>query len=552
VSTSTFRNEKFEMSCRPDLKEQNDLAGPICAVPSNNVGQSLPDGQFARVVEASPSALVMVNPDGTIEMVNRQAERIFGYERRLMLGKALEILLPERYRSRHPGLRGEFLADASVRSMGEGRELFGLRRDGSEFPVEIGLNPIEINGKTMLLAAVLDITDRKRAEEELKAAKAEAERAVLARAKFLAAVNHDLRQPVQSLVLLIEVLKPHVTTPSLSRAFGIMELALEGLNGLLNSILDVSRLDAGVVTPQIAIVDIGRLISRLSQEYSLLAAAKGLRLKALPRALNAYTDPALLERVVRNLIENAIRYTNNGGILLGVRRQGEHVRIDVVDSGIGIAADKQPHIFEEFFQVGNPGRDRSQGLGLGLSIVARLTRLLGVELQVKSREGRGTCFSLLLPYEHASCQPKGILCPADETGGRILIIEDNVMVRTGLQLLAESWRYEVNAVASGEDALALCSTQDCQFDLIIADYRLASGLTGIEAAKDIRARAGWSIPTLVVTSDTDPVRITEVLASGFDIMHKPVAALELQKKLTQLMQRGSRLSSYFRSRQIPS
>ena len=128
----------------------------------------IPDDQFARVIEASPSALVMVGPDGTIEMVNRQAERIFGYERTMMLGQALEILLPERYRSRHPGLRSRFLADASVRPMGEGRELFGRRMDGSEFPVEIGLNPIEIDGKTMLLAAVLDITERRRSEQRIQ------------------------------------------------------------------------------------------------------------------------------------------------------------------------------------------------------------------------------------------------------------------------------------------------------------------------------------------------------------------------------------------------
>jgi PAS domain S-box-containing protein len=389
-----------------------------------------------------------------------------------------------------------------------------------------------------VICAATNITEHKAAETELRLAKAEAERAVLARSKFLAAASHDLRQPVQGLTLMMAVLKQHVTTPTVGKAVGMMEDALDGLSGLLTSILDVSRLDAGVVMPQMAAVDVGVLLNRLASEYSLLAAGRGLRLKARSQALIARTDPALLERVVRNLIENAIRYTNEGGILLGARLRGDWVRLDVVDTGIGIPADKQPHIFEEFFQVGNPGRDRNQGLGLGLSIVGRLVRLLGGEVQVNSREGRGTRFSLLLPLSHTLCQPAAAAGSQGVAAGRLLVIEDDPIVQTGLRLLTEGWGYQVDAVASGEAAIGLCSTDGMQFDAIIADHRLGAGMNGTEAAKEVRARVGRPIPTLIVTGDTAPERISEVQASGFGMLHKPVNSEELLSALAQLLRGG--------------
>ncbi len=391
------------------------------------------------------------------------------------------------------------------------------------------------NGRAFRLRGItLDITERKMGEDNLKAAKAEADRAMLARSKFLAAASHDLRQPVQSLILLLDVLKVQATTPSLSKAVGLMENAMTGLSGLLTSLLDLSRLDAGVVMPQVEAVNIGALLCRLSQEYGLLAGTKKLAVKAVGAELMGRTDPALLERLVRNLIENAISYTNTGGVLLGVRSRGDQVRIDVVDSGIGIPVEKLPHIFEEFYQVGNVGRDRNKGLGLGLAIVQRLSRLLGVELLVRSREEHGTCFTLLLPRADGCCRPPAGVADHVEMGGRVLIIEDDATVRSGLQLLAESWGYEVAAVASGEEALELGA--GCgRFDAIITDYRLGPGLNGTETAMEIRKRIGRPIPTLLVTGDTDPERISEVHASGFDMLHKPVGAEELRNKLAQLL-----------------
>jgi len=373
--------------------------------------------------------------------------------------------------------------------------------------------------------------------EAANRAREEAERACLARSKFLAAASHDLRQPVQSLTLLLEAVKAHVDAPKVVNAVAAMEGALAGLNCLLVSVLDLSRLDAGVVMPQIQPVDMGDMLLRLSQEYAVSAAAKGLHIRTFLRPLHGGTDPALMERVIRNLIENAIRYTSKGGILIALRHRSGQLRVDVIDTGIGIPAGQQGHIFEEFYQVGNPGRDRAQGLGLGLSIVARIVRLLGAEVEVVSREQRGTRFSILLPVARLKCGPSPA-APAvlHDESGRVLVIEDDVWVRSGLQMMIEGWGYEVTAVASGEEALDLICEKSSGFDAVIADHRLGPGLTGTAAAREIQMRIGRPLPTLIVTGDTDPARIADVHASGFDMLHKPVAAGDLRRKLAKLVQ----------------
>jgi PAS domain S-box-containing protein len=382
----------------------------------------------------------------------------------------------------------------------------------------------------------LNITNAVESRNALAAAKAEAERANEAKSKFLAAASHDLRQPVQSLVLLLALAESQVAgQPTTVRTVKMMKSAVDGLQGLLTAVLDVSRLDAGVVTPVMESVDLGGLVRRLALEYQAKAAAKHLDFRQIARHLSARTDSALLERALRNLIENALRYTMKGSILVGLRRRGAWVRIDVIDTGIGIPADKHKEIFDEFHQLSNPGRDHGEGLGLGLAIVARLADLLGAKIEVASKLGRGSRFSLYLPLD-ASARPGPVVRPAhDDAGGRVLIIEDNPLMRMSLEAMLTDWGYETLAAETGEDALALGAREGWRLDLVLADHRLGAGLTGVATAREIAGRAGHAFPTLMLTGDTAKERIAEIAASGFEMLHKPVGSDDLRRKLAQLL-----------------
>ena len=387
-----------------------------------------------------------------------------------------------------------------------------------------------------VIGAATDITERKKAEEALVLAKAEAERANIAKSKFLAAASHDLRQPVASLVLLMAVAERQIVdNPPALETLGKMRSSLEGLNGLLGAILDVSRLDAGIETQPEAI-NLGVLLRRLVVEYKPKADGLGLDLRIAPRELWAKADPALLERALRNLIENALRYTPAGGVLIGLRRRRDRVCIDVIDTGIGVPEDKREDIFEEFVQLNNPGRQLSRGLGLGLAIVARIATLIGATIELSSREGKGSRFSLkLLAAEPAPTALGQSAEDVENPGGRILVVEDNSTVRDGLEALLTQWGYEAVTASAGEQAVDVAERDGWRFGCIITDQRLGSGLTGVEAAKEILRRSGRAIPTLVVTGDTAKENIAEIAASGFEILHKPIASEMLRRALARLL-----------------
>ena len=336
-----------------------------------------------------------------------------------------------------------------------------------------------------------EITEQKQMEAALREATLDAERANRAKSKFLASASHDLRQPVQSLVLLLALIERQVATnPRALETSRMMKQALGGLNGLLTAILDISRLDAGVVAPAIDNVDLRAMVDRLSSEYGAKAADKGLELRVVSPNLHALADASLLERALRNLIENAIRYTPNGGVLIGLRRRGAQVRIDVVDTGIGVPLEKQQEIFDEFIQLNNPGRDLAKGLGLGLAIVARLAALLDARVEVSSRVGRGSRFSLSLPAAEAGAPSEAQPVQLDDPRGRILIIEDNLILRRGLESIARKWGCRTLAASSGEEALELACARSWRFDAVVSDYRLGAGLNGVEAAKELARLSG--------------------------------------------------------------
>ena len=381
-----------------------------------------------------------------------------------------------------------------------------------------------------------DVEEQKAAEKALVAAKAEADRANLAKSKFLASASHDLRQPVQSLVLLLSLIERQVKeNPKAVSTARMMKQALAGLNGLLTAILDISRLDAGVIQASPQLVELGGLLGRLATEYQTKAQEKGLRLRFVSTSLHTFVDPSLFERALRNFVENALRYTPDGGVLIGVRQRGERIRIDVVDSGIGIPEDRRADIFEEFVQVDNPGRDLGLGLGLGLAIVARLAALLGAEIDFDSKLGRGSRFSLWLPLVKAEAAASSPDHEVRDAGGRLLVVEDNFILLQSLESMAQAWGYETIIADSGEEALKKAAEAGWRIDGIVSDNRLGAGLTGVETSREIRRRAGRDIPTLILTGDTAAERISEIRSCGFELLHKPVSDNELRSKIATMI-----------------
>ena len=290
--------------------------------------------------------------------------------------------------------------------------------------------------------------------------------------------------------------------------------AVQALGGLFDGLLNLSRLDAGVVRPQVQPVAIADVLDRLHHEFAPQAQAKSLRLRVRPLAATVSSDPALLDRILRNLIHNAVHHTERGGVLIGCRRDGDALRVEVWDSGPGIPLHEQERVFWEFHQLGNPERDRSKGLGLGLAIVQRTARLLGHELGLRSWPGRGTVFSLTLPLADPQAQapaqadePQPAALPAHAREPLVLVIEDDVQSRLGLQLLLEGWGYRVLAAGSVEELLLQTAQDMDRVSLIISDYRLREHQTGIDAIKRLHEEYNdEAIPALLVSGDTDPQR----------------------------------------------
>ncbi|PWC37518.1 ATP-binding protein [Azospirillum sp. TSO35-2] len=384
--------------------------------------------------------------------------------------------------------------------------------------------------------------EAERSRQEAIMALMVAERANAAKTHFLAAASHDLRQPVQSLVLLTSALAIRLGDHPAASLVGSIEASMDALCRLLDAILDVSKLDAGTVSPTVQTVSLGAIFERLEGEYRLRAAEKGIAFRSVPNSLTLCADPALLERIIRNLVENALRYTDHGRILLGCRRSAKGLRIQVYDTGIGIPQEHLERIFHEFYQVSNPTRDRGKGLGLGLAIVDRLARLLGYRVHVASWPGKGSCFTLeisdpALPSTAGPAADETAELPPDPGRGMALVIDDDPLVREGLTLLIEDFGWRAIAADSAADALRLLGESSPSPDLVIADYRLEAGATGLEAIRAVEAllkERGRPQPLCVVlTGDTAPQRIADAEASGYRILHKPIAAKEVAQLLSQ-------------------
>lgn len=655
-------------SAVPIRGDGGELAGAVAVIEDITgeriAQQALADSEvrYRAVVETAVDALVIIDDSGIVQSFNRAAERIFGYSTDEVIGRNVNLLMPEPHRAGHDGYLSNYLRTGERKIIGIGREVDGLHRDGTPIPLELSIaewrtggrrfftgimrdvsrrremerrlrqnlalldtiiesspDPIFVkdrqgrylvansatgfvhgklrshligvpeqdltafeDGITLLendqrimaaghaetaeetlfskghnelrhylstkvplrddtgevigiIGIARDISARKAMENELRHAKEGAEQANIAKSKFLAAASHDLRQPMQSLFLFSAALAPHVANDRGQKTLTLLERGLETLKALLDSLLDVSRLDAGVINPEVGTVLLGEVISDIEAAFAPVARAKGLSLRVEPScAVTVRSDPMLLGRMIRNLVENAMRYTERGEILIGCTVADATVRVEVADTGIGIPPDHLERIFEEFHQVGNIERDRSQGLGLGLAIVRRLSKLLDHPVWVRSEIGRGSVFAVDLPLGLSEAITAAQPCaptPSAKSGLCALVVDDDVMVLTGLQVVLEGWGYEVLIAGSGDEALERLQEACRTPDVVIVDYRLREGEIGTNVVRRVRDFVGHTVPGVLLTGETGSEFQHEAATNDLGLAHKPVTPRQLHSVL---------------------
>ncbi|WP_220805462.1 hybrid sensor histidine kinase/response regulator [Achromobacter sp. UMC46] len=387
--------------------------------------------------------------------------------------------------------------------------------------------------------------------EQVRQEKIAAERSDLEKSRFLAAASHDLRQPVHAVNLFLGLL----TNEPLSRhghyLVDNIASAMSAMGQLFDALLNLSRLDAGVIDPRWQGFPVNPLLDQLRAEYAPQAREKGMSLRVRACSASVFSDPVLLERILRNLISNAITHTAGGRVLVGCRRADGQLRIEVWDNGPGIPKPEQERIFWEFHQLDNPERDRSKGLGLGLAIVRRTARLLGHTLELRSDEGRGTVFSVAVPLSRAvdavppaAKADAAILRPVAPEGrlqGQLaLLVDDDAQNLAGLSMLFESWGCRVIAATSGNALFERVLPLAERPALIISDYRLREHETGIHVIERLREEYNDpDLPALLVSGDTDPARLAEAAARGIPLLHKPVQVQALRERVTAMLQESA-------------
>jgi signal transduction histidine kinase/ActR/RegA family two-component response regulator len=359
-----------------------------------------------------------------------------------------------------------------------------------------------------------------------------------AKSRFVAAASHDLRQPLHALGLFVAQLHGRLRAAERSQIISRIEAALSAMNELFSALLDISKLDAGATTVNITVFPVAQLLAHAETTFAGAAREKKLSFRALPSDAWVRSDFILLQQIVFNLVQNALRYTHGGGVLVGCRKRGDQLRIEVWDSGIGIPPDQHDKIFGEFYRLGEPDRDRRAGLGLGLAIVDRLCRLLDHPIEVKSIVGKGSVFAVTVPHApadkraiEASIVPRSQ--PSLSHDKLVLVIDDDPLVLEGMGGIFRKWGCRVVTADSDSKALKAATAQDDVPDLIISDYHLANGRTGIATIEWLRGELSAQIPAFLISGDTDPATLHEAKVKGFHLLHKPVDPMALRAMFNQ-------------------
>jgi PAS domain S-box-containing protein len=524
------------------------------------------------ITDNVPALIGYLNADLVYEFTNKVYEQWYCWPRGMMLGQSLRQVHSEQHCRRLDAYVARALAGESVTfefaetninnqerymlrsyvpnmlSTGEVVGIFVLIRDITERrrtaeALHQAYQHLEqrVAQRTSELTSLNDqllkeIDERRRMETRLREAKREAEQANLSKTKFLAAVSHDLLQPLNAARLFTSAL---LERPSETLVRNVSN-SLEDVENLLSTLVDISKLDAGVIKADIAPFALSELLDNLAVEYTQLARAEGLELHFIGCSALVRSDIQLLARILRNLLSNALRYTYKGRVVLGCRRQHQRVLIQVWDSGMGIAEERLEEIFQEFKRGDVQRPDQDRGLGLGLAIVEKIAGILGHRISVKSWPGRGSVFSVEVPV--SATAPKSVPAPCLSEpmlerlqGARVWVLDNDAAICAGMRTLLEGWGCRVVTALSEQDLARQVDNYHAEADLLIADYHLDNDQNGVDAVARINARRGSAIPALMITANYSNELKQQIRELGHTLMHKPVRPMKLKTAMSHLL-----------------
>jgi PAS domain S-box-containing protein len=531
------------------------------------------------ITDHVPALIAYLNADLVYQFTNKVYEEWYRWPRGAMLGQSLrEVHSDEHWRRLEPfverALSGESVTFEVAENNHKGQERYMLRSyvpnrlaSGEVVGIFVLIRDIterrrtaealhqayqhleqRVRERTTELTELnsqlrREIDERSQVEARLREAKSEAEQANLSKTKFLAAVSHDLLQPLNAARLFTSALieKPQQgDSPALVRN---ISNSLEDVENLLGTLVDISKLDAGVIKPDIAPFAVSELLENLAVEYRQVAMSEGLHLDFVASSALVRSDVQLLARILRNLLSNAIRYTPNGRILLGCRRRRQSLSIEVWDTGMGIAQDKLGEIFQEFKRGDVQHHKQDRGLGLGLAIVDKIARMLGHRIRVSSRQGHGSMFAVEVPLTTRAPRAKQVLDTPDALverlrGSRIWVLDNDVAICAGMRTLLEAWGCQVVTARCEEDLARQVDNFHAEADLLIADYHLDDDKNGVDAVAQINARRSTPLPALMITANHSNELKQQMRELGHTLMHKPVRPMKLKTAISHLLERA--------------
>ncbi|BAQ80135.1 two-component sensor histidine kinase PedS1 [Pseudomonas sp. St29] len=528
------------------------------------------------ITDHVPALIAYLNADLVYEFTNKVYEEWYCWPRGVMLGQSLREVHSEQHYQRlesyvERALAGESVtfefAETNVNNQerymlrsyvpnrlanGEVVGIFVLIRDITERRrtaealhqayqnLELRVRERTAELTTLNQQLLREIEERSRVESRLREAKSEAERANLSKTKFLAAVSHDLLQPLNAARLFTSALLERRDPQASSALVRNVSNSLEDVENLLGTLVDISKLDAGVIKADIAPFALSELLENLAAEYAQVARSEGLELHFVACSALVRSDIQLLARILRNLLSNAIRYTRQGRVVLGCRRQGHWLSIEVWDSGMGIAAERLEEIFQEFKRGEEQRPDQDRGLGLGLAIVEKIAGILGHRIGVRSWPGRGSVFSVQVPISASAPLPAsrpelGEALLERLHGARIWVLDNDAAICAGMRTLLEGWGCQVITALSEEDLARQVDDYRADADLLIADYHLDHQQNGIDAVARINARRALAIPAMMITANYSNDLKQQLRQLGHTLMHKPVRPMKLKTAISHLL-----------------